>query len=542
VRVKKTHVLAVLLSAVTLAACDFLRGYAEGHSASLQAFQEQDITTAQLGAARLLFDDFGGLSTDSLEADALPWKLVAASLVLKQYPDRPATVAHLHEILESFGFIFPESVGNWPLSGQPEFQLPLGLVSGVVKRDVPRIEVEVANLGCASCHAGVTYDATGAPQKTVWLGLPNTSIDLDAYTSNVRDALLEGAKHKQQVSIAIRSLFPEVTGNELATLRDRVLPKLIARLRHSQPFNHGGPGRADEVAALSAQLHLEVDASTSSASVSIPEIGNVGLRWSLLADGLFTRSGEPRFQPRAASEMATPNRAAPIVAFFSLPSMGLQVDKSEGAVVGVTDVLAFLSDYESPKYPGLIDEAAATRGAVIYARCAECHGEYVEHHGRLQLRSFPNRLSTLAEIGTDSKRVDAVNGEFVAAAEFAAPSKSIDAEATRGIVAPSLAGLWATAPYLHNGSVPTIDALMTPAERPARFWVGGHRLDFARLGIAGDLNARGEYAYPAGYLPWAVPRLYDTAAPGHSNRGHEREFDGLSAADKRDLIEFLKQL
>jgi hypothetical protein len=111
---------------------------------------------------------------------------------------------------------------------------------------------------------------------------------------------------------------------------------------------------------------------------------------------------------------------------------------------------------------------------------------------------------------------------------------------TGGYVAPILSGLWATAPYLHNGSVPTLWQFLNPELRTARFYVGGHALDFAAMGIAGQLGDDGVFGYPAGYAPWSRPQLYDTSKPGMSNRGHERQLDGLSADDKRALIEYLK--
>ena len=531
--------------ALAFGGCDFLRGYAEGHSSSLEPFENEELTTAQLGAARFLFDDFGGLNTDTLETGAMPWKLTATALVLKRYPGQPATPEHLRAILTGYGFIFPTAVGNWPIEHTPEFGLPAGLVSGMVQRDVPTLHVETANLGCASCHAGVTYDAQGRPLPVVWLGLPNTSLDLDGFVDGVRSALQPALGDQPRVLAAVRQLFPDVKEDELRTLQKVTWPRLVARMQAGDaapPFRHGGPGRSNAVEAIKLQIHQGPGRSGWSAGVSIPQIGDEGLHWSLLSDGFFTRRGDPRFQLRSGEELAPPARTAEMVTFITMPSLGLHPDKARDAVEPIGEVLSFLARWESPKFPGVIDEAAAQRGAVVYARCAECHGEYIERDGRLKLRGFPNRLSPVAEIGTDPVRLEAVNEQLIDAVETSALGKNIDATATRGYVAPSLAGIWATAPYLHNGSVPTLAALMTPAERPAKFWVGGHALDLRKVGIAGELDAAGEYAYPPGYLPWSEPRLYDTSRPGQSNKGHEREFDGLSASDKADLIEFLKQL
>jgi hypothetical protein len=91
-----------------------------------------------------------------------------------------------------------------------------------------------------------------------------------------------------------------------------------------------------------------------------------------------------------------------------------------------------------------------------------------------------------------------------------------------------LHGVWAMAPYLHNGSVPTLwDLLQPPAARPARFPIGQRDYDPARLGFRTD-------------IPLAKARYtVDTARPGNANTGHVFGTD-LTDAQKRDLIEYLK--
>ena len=93
-----------------------------------------------------------------------------------------------------------------------------------------------------------------------------------------------------------------------------------------------------------------------------------------------------------------------------------------------------------------------------------------------------------------------------------------------------------------NGSVPTIRHLLEPATRPTRFIVGGHRLDLARLGIAGTATVDGNWVYPEGYQPFSAPVTIDTTKPGFSNAGHEAEVSGLTAAERDALIEYLKLL
>lgn len=99
-----------------------------------------------------------------------------------------------------------------------------------------------------------------------------------------------------------------------------------------------------------------------------------------------------------------------------------------------------------------------------------------------------------------------------------------------------LAGVWATAPYLHNNSVPTLRDLLKPTQdRPPVFRVGNRDYDPINVG----------YAQPAD--PSGIPALerFDTREAGNSNAGHEGPAfgaDGLTAEDIDALLEYLKSL
>lgn len=99
----------------------------------------------------------------------------------------------------------------------------------------------------------------------------------------------------------------------------------------------------------------------------------------------------------------------------------------------------------------------------------------------------------------------------------------------------TLVGIWATAPFLHNGSVPTIYDLLKPAaERPKTFVTGQREYDPVRLGYEQD-PAR--FVGPGG----AAPTRFDTSLPGNSNAGHEWDFyPSLTDEERSQIIEFLK--
>jgi mono/diheme cytochrome c family protein len=90
-----------------------------------------------------------------------------------------------------------------------------------------------------------------------------------------------------------------------------------------------------------------------------------------------------------------------------------------------------------------------------------------------------------------------------------------------------LNGIWATAPFLHNGSVPTLyDLLLPPAARPKRFTLGRREFDPKKVGYVSD----GE-----------VPFVVDTSVTGNGNGGHEYGVT-LAEDDRWALVEYLKTL
>jgi hypothetical protein len=182
----------------------------------------------------------------------------------------------------------------------------------------------------------------------------------------------------------------------------------------------------------------------------------------------------------------------------------------------------------------------AARGeAVFEAHCASCHAA-----GR------NNRMGTvipIEEIGTDPYRLDAWRGTGAAKlANEKVASMGITRTPmieTGGYIAVQLDGTWLRAPYLHNGSVPTIADLLKPAaERPKVFCRGWNVLDREKLGYLSDerLDPR---CVSAGGTRWPKPGVWKfyVSERGNGNGGHEHG-TGLAAGEKADLIEYLKTL
>jgi len=200
---------------------------------------------------------------------------------------------------------------------------------------------------------------------------------------------------------------------------------------------------------------------------------------------------------------------------------------------------------------GALDPAKVAKGEQIFKQaCAGCHVD----------KTF--ELVDLAVIGTDPLRakstqveiqvgkvkkaallalVEELEGivqtaykrEKVTADEAAKFRFGRPAKATWRVTGkykiPSLRGVWATAPYLHNGSVPSLHALLTPPlERPKKFLVGSYEFDPANVGYVTKASDPSHFEY-------------DTSLPGNHNSGHEFGTK-LGEPDKLALVEYLKTL
>ena len=180
-----------------------------------------------------------------------------------------------------------------------------------------------------------------------------------------------------------------------------------------------------------------------------------------------------------------------------------------------------------------IDDNLAAAGRPIYeAYCADCHG--------LSGQDFSGKhvgdVVPLAQIGTDPYRLHSFTPEL--ALNLGTPYAGTDYrfkhfKKTFGYANLPLDGLWLRAPYLHNGSVPTLWDLLSPsAERPASYWRGNDRYNPQKLGFVDHVaeeNGRRFFRY-------------DTSVAGNGNGGHEGERYGTELSDdqKWALIEYLK--
>jgi mono/diheme cytochrome c family protein len=217
------------------------------------------------------------------------------------------------------------------------------------------------------------------------------------------------------------------------------------------------------------------------------------------------------------------------------------IKKHEGAFA---DISAFLLTVEAPKYPFPIDHARAAAGkAVFEATCAKCHGTYGPDG------TYPNRIVPFVTIGTDRTLANALRpalreafNKTWFAQELGPDGQPFQATDPEGYQAPPLDGVWATAPYLHNGSAPTLYHVVHSAARPKiytrSYRTGKEEYDTEKVGWKITvLNAP-----PDPKLPGPERRkVYDTTQPGRGNGGHAFG-DKLTEAERMALLEYLKTL
>lgn len=209
------------------------------------------------------------------------------------------------------------------------------------------------------------------------------------------------------------------------------------------------------------------------------------------------------------------------------------------------DIRQYILSLEPPKYPFPIDAPLAKKGEALFQdHCARCHGTYGPN-GR-----YPNKVVPLDEIGTDRQRFDGITerfGLYYDQTWFAKEKSGWLADgycaiATKGYQAPPLDGVWATAPYFHNGSVPTIYGVLNSKARPTRFTRSFRTAD-------ADYDSRHVgwrvRELPAGLDTDQPPverrKIYDTHQTGRGNSGHFFG-DDLTEDEKMMILEFVKTL
>ena len=377
-------------------------------------------------------------------------------------------------------------------------------------------------LNCAFCHTGTVRDNPQAKPRVI-SGMPANTFDFGAFT---RFFLAVGDDPRftpQRILLEIDRIGGDLDWLDRAILRyyglyyarERIL-SLKGRLAFLEKQPPWGPGRVDTFNPLKAYFNFPMDklpARELIGTADFPSIWNTRMRDGLQLhwDGNNTSMDER-------------NKSAALGAGVTPPTIDQE---------GIRRIEDWLLDRKPPAYPYAINQDLAAAGKLVYQRyCASCHGA----DGQNFAGEYVGKVEPLAAIGTDRYRLDSYTLEINANQNtlYAGyPWRFKNFRKTFGYANMPLDGIWLRAPYLHNGSVPTLRDLLEPsAKRPKVFFRGYDVYDPQRVGFVSNVAEEGARRY----------FRFDTAAPGNANHGHEgaRYGTGLSAQQKDALVEYLK--
>ncbi|MFQ5731464.1 MAG: cytochrome c [Planctomycetaceae bacterium] len=346
-------------------------------------------------------------------------------------------------------------------------------------------------MNCFTCHAGKVAGRT-------ILGLPNTHLDLQSLIEDVRATKLRMGKPLGHLDLGSLKIPLNTTagttnsvvfGIALGALRDKDM-NFVLRLKRPKYTHH------------------DVDA---------PPWWHVRRKTKLYCDAF------------------APKNHRVLMQFILIPKNDRKTLLSWEQ--DFAEILAWMETLEPPKYPWTIDAALAAKGKTAFkAHCSRCHGTYGPG-GR-----YPQKVVPLKAVGTDPLRLRALTPAHRLRIKQSWMSRygkdPVDLDPA-GYLAPPLDGIWASAPYFHNGSTPTLWHVLHPGKRPV-VWKRKTADGYDRSKLGPDVVTF--RAVPETVTDRVQRRRYfDTRKPGKSAAGH-RFPEVLTEDEKRAVLEYLKTL
>jgi mono/diheme cytochrome c family protein len=416
--------------------------------------------------------------------------------------------------------IFPDllpGAGGYSALGmvsQDGHELPVGI--SMVTIGYPRVA-----FNCAFCHTASVRTRVDEPPRIV-AGAPAHQTVAQQYSRFLMAAAADPR-------FTAGTILGEISRNYRLSALDRLLYRFVVipgtrqrllRLRDQTAWMNSRPawgaGRADVFSPIKFQ-RLTRPPDEAIGTADMMPLWNLGAR----PQGLFWDGSTASL--RDAVLMSALSAGA------SRPWLDADITKWDQSGGNDRSSLRRIHDYmaslKPPPYPFSIDKQLASAGEPIYrAECAGCHAAG---------GGGANPGASGGTTDTDEHRRNVwTAGAATAYDTFAGRRawKSPPFRTRDSYLAVSLDGLWLRAPYLHNGSVPSLTDLLEPQHRPSRFWRGYDVYDAIKVGFISD----GPEAQRAG-------TLFDTSQTGNANTGHTFGA-ALPAESKRALLEYLKTL
>jgi len=404
----------------------------------------------------------------------------------------------------------PNGLASFGVSWEQGRELPIGFTKKVI--GIPRV-----GNNCAACHIA-NYRTRLDERPTFVTAAPGHTLNLEAFFRFLVDCAKDPRFNADNLMHEI-ALVTDLDWFDRIAYRFLIIPITRKRLReretqfawiYHKEFPEWGRGR-DDAMNLTKYFMIKVKMDDSFGPSDIPSI------WNLKK---YDREGT------TMNWSGDSHDSYSVIMDSALGLLGAAPhDKNE-----FLDQVKWLQDYlrakAPPRYPFPTDEKIAASGKNVFDQhCAGCHAS--EKTG--------TRMP-LAMVDTDPERIGTWNKENAIAANkvvrsFGIERKGLVEDSLIGYNPPFLDGIWLRAPYLHNGSVPTLRDLLTPPDkRPKVFWRGYDLYDPVNVGFV----SQGPEAERVG-------TKYDTAERASHNQGHVPGTT-LSDQEKNALLEYLKTL
>jgi mono/diheme cytochrome c family protein len=417
----------------------------------------------------------------------------------------------------SFGFVYEE----------PSSEAPIGMSR--VRLGWSPFEVEQIAINCSVCHVQ-TYKFAQNEARRIFVGGAANLLDSQRYLRFLVDCAASSGFDTENVLRAMRAREPSLSWIErqlyryvlIPITRDAILDRIGSRYAWTWSRPTWGPGRVDPFNPVKFDyLKQPID------------------------DTIGTSDMMPPWNAAAKEAIRTPTPWHRDGLSWDLKEVIINSALGDGTSrFGYRDetvdrLLRYLRELKSPAAPLAIDPALLAQGSALFqATCANCHAPT----GQRAMTIIP-----LAEIGTDGNRWRMWTTEATAAYNnydkdgkdengnpFGFPWTLDQFRKLDGYLAQPLNGIWLTGPYLHNGSVPSLDDLLKPPDqRPTTFVRGLEVIDLVKGGYVAP-SCRPQYHSGPGFC-------YDTRFEGNHNGGHAYG-TALTEAERRALVHYLLTL
>jgi processive rubber oxygenase RoxA-like protein len=432
---------------------------------------------------------------------------------------------------------------------------------GVSKRNTQGIDRVFLN--CAACHAGSVREAPGSP-RVIYAGMPSNTVDLEAFQRFLFDCAADPRFTAERLLPEIEAIGGDYDPINRFLMRFYAIPFMRERLlmlKHRFRFIEWepdqGPGRTDTFNPAKTLVSYPLEELETREIVGLCDLPSVWLQGPRRDHNmqLHWDGNQPKMEERNKN------------AAFGTGAFPPTIDLKQ-----LVRIEEWLTTKEPPKYPFPIKEQLRAQGEILYAEyCASCHGR----NGRDFSGDKVGKVTDINEIRTDRHRLDSFTSDLVSTLSTiytGYPWRFSHFHKTFGYANSPLDGIWLRAPYLHNGSVPTLRDLLNPStedpsnkdpKRPTVFYRGYDVFDPVKVGFVSDVsrfdeegrskdepdNSRKYFKFDTKEKEGKTPRDRNE---GNSNAGHEAYvgLDGkvigynygtmLSPDEKDAIVEYLK--